>query len=132
MWNLFKREVIIFLKTCVQKFTVFIWLKFESGKKNKKRFFFKRDILKKNTNKLTRIKNSFFTDTLRILHRFRYTFRIEPSGYHLFFLYHRLYQWTIHLACIDFKWYFNIGRIFFILNLRKYLISKQVIILILN
>ena len=29
----------IFLSTCVHKFTVFIWVKFESGKENKKKFF---------------------------------------------------------------------------------------------
>ena len=38
------------------KFTVLLWVKFESGKKTRKFFFFKRDILKKNTNNLTRIK----------------------------------------------------------------------------
>ena len=45
--NLFKREVINFLSTCVQKFAVLIWVKFESGKKTSKSFFFKTDILKK-------------------------------------------------------------------------------------
>ena len=37
--NLFKREVTNFLSTCVQKFTVLLYVKFESGKKNKKKFF---------------------------------------------------------------------------------------------
>ena len=30
---MFKREVINFLPTCVQRFTMLIWVKFESGKK---------------------------------------------------------------------------------------------------
>ena len=47
-----------FLLTCVKKFTVLIWVKFESGKKTRKSFFFKRDISKKKKKKkLTRIKN---------------------------------------------------------------------------
>ena len=54
--NLLKREVTNFLSICTQKFTVFIWVKFKSGKKSKKSFFLKRDILKKKNN-LARIKN---------------------------------------------------------------------------
>ena len=36
-----------------------IWVNFESGKKDKKNFFFQKDILKKSTNNLTRIKNYY-------------------------------------------------------------------------
>ena len=46
----------MFLPICVQKLVVFIWFKFESGKKTRKSFFFKREILKKYTSNLTRIK----------------------------------------------------------------------------
>ena len=48
-------ELINFLSTSVQKFTVLVWVKFES----RKSFFFKRDIKKKkkNANDLAKIKN---------------------------------------------------------------------------
>ena len=92
--NLLKREVTNFLSICTQKFTVFIWVKFKSGKKSKKSFFLKRDILKKKK-QFSKDKKLFpkwilnsFRDILSILHSFRYTCRIEPSDYHLFFLYH--------------------------------------------
>ena len=80
---------------------------------------------------------NFFIDILSILHSFRHTCRVEPFDYHLFSLYHliipinnpsRIYGFQIRW----FGWYFNISRIFTILKLRKYLISKPVIILILN
>ena len=89
------------LSTCAHKFTVLIRVIFESRKKTKN-FLFKRDILKKNKTKKTK-KNyqfnkdkrlfskwilCFFIDILSTLHSFRYTSRIEPSDYHLFFLYH--------------------------------------------
>ena len=41
LWNLFKKEVINFLSTCV--YLGYIW----KQKKARKRFFYKRDILKK-------------------------------------------------------------------------------------
>ena len=71
------------------------------------------------------------------VHSLRYTCRIEPSEYHLFFLYQiitpinnssRKYGFQIR----QFGLYFNISRIFFILKLRKYRISKSVITLNLN
>ena len=39
--NLFKREVMNFLSTCVRKLTLLIWVKFESGKKQANAFCLK-------------------------------------------------------------------------------------------
>ena len=95
--NLLKREVTNFLSTCVQKFTVLIWVNLESGKKTRKNFFFKRDILKKKRQQFNKDQKlhskwilNFLTDILSILRTFQYTCRIEPSDYHLFFLYHMI------------------------------------------
>ena len=92
--NLCKREVTNFLSKCVQKFTVPIWVKFESEK-------------------------------------------TASSDYHLFFFYHMIIPMNNPFCMYRFQmrwfgWYFNIGRTFSILKLRKYLISKPIIIHILN
>ena len=92
--NLLKREVTNFLSICTQKFTVFIWVKFKSGKKSKKSFFLKRDILKKKNN-LARIKN-YSLNGFSIVSEISSAFctasdipaELNPLTYHLFFLYH--------------------------------------------
>ena len=95
LWNLFKREVINSLSTCVQKFTVLLWVKIEIGKK--KQVFSLKEIFWKKYQRFNKDKKifskwflNFFIDILNILHSVWYTCRIQPSDYDLFFLYHMI------------------------------------------
>ena len=112
-------------------------MKFGIGKKSKKKFFFKRYILKSDTNNLTRIKKLFSKWILNPQHSAHLPIYLQNWTFWLSSLYHVIIPINSP-SCIygfqirQFGWYFNIGRIFSILKLRKYLISKPVIILILN
>ena len=109
MYNLLEREVINFLSTCVQKFTLFIWVKFESGKKTRNSCLFKWDILKKNTNNLTRTKNNYLNRFWIFSYIFSLFFiasdvpaELNPLNIISFFFVTWFYQLTI-LACMGFK-----------------------------